>query len=100
RPPPPGVPPPPAATPPLPLLPPGSDVTADTQVPDPRFPAFALPPGDRNAQRGSLSASDDASGVGDLLLRAKYVLLRGRWLDAAAGLGLSLPTGSQDDLQG
>ena len=84
----------------LPLLHTSLDVTADTQVPDPRFPDFRLPSGDANAQRGSRSASDDAFGVGDLLLRAKYVLLRGRWVDAAAGLGLSLPTGSQDDLQG
>jgi len=84
----------------LPLLHTSLDVTAHTQVPDPRFPQFALAPHDPNAQRGSRSLSDDASGAGDLLLRAKYVLLRGRYVDAAAALGLSLPTGSQDDLQG
>ncbi len=84
----------------LPLLYTSLSVTADTRVPDPRFPEFALNPGDKNAKSGSLSASDDAVGVGDLLLRAKYVLLRSDWVDAAAQLGLSLPTGSQSNLQG
>jgi hypothetical protein len=84
----------------LPLLHTRLSVTAKTQVPDPRFPKFALPPGDPNAQQGSQSDSDDSTGVGDLLLRAKQVLLRSEYVDAAAGLGLSLPTGSQDNLQG
>jgi hypothetical protein len=38
--------------------------------------------------------------VGDLLLRAKYVVWRGEPVDVAAGLGLSLPTGRVDDFQG
>jgi hypothetical protein len=84
----------------LPLLHTRLAVTARTQVPDPRFPEFALAPGDPNAQRGSRSASDAATGVGDLLLRAKQMLLRSKYVDAAAQLGVSLPTGSQDDLQG
>jgi hypothetical protein len=84
----------------LPLLYTKLDVTARTRVPDPRFPQFALERGDPNAQRGSRSLSDDAYGVGDVLLRAKQVLRRSPWVDVAAGLGLSLPTGSQDDLQG
>src|SRR5882724_12181553 len=41
----------------LPLLRTSLDVTAHTQVPDPRFPEFALPPGSPNAQVGSRSAS-------------------------------------------
>lgn len=84
----------------LPLLHTKLDVTARTRVPDPRFERFALVSGDPNAQRGSRSASDEASGVGDLLVRAKQVVLRSAYVDVAAGLGLSLPTGSQDDLQG
>jgi hypothetical protein len=84
----------------LPLLDTKLDVTARTRVPDPRFPKFALAHGDPNAQRGSRSASDEATGVGDLLLRAKQVLLRSAYVDLAAGLGLSLATGSRDDLQG
>jgi outer membrane putative beta-barrel porin/alpha-amylase len=84
----------------LPLLHTTLDVTAHTQVPDPRFPHFALPPGNPSAQRGSRSLADDASGVGDLLLRAKYVMLRSRWVYMATQLGLSVPTGSRDDLQG
>jgi len=84
----------------VPLLRTSLGVTAHTQVPDPRFPQFALNPGDPNKQTGIKSLSDDAVGIGDILLRAKYVLLRGDWVDVAAQLGLSLPTGSRSDLQG
>jgi len=84
----------------LPLLRTSLDVTAHTQVPDPRFPEFALPPGSPNAQVGSRSGSDDAVGVGDLLLRAKWVPLRSDWVDVATQLGLGLPTGSRNNFQG
>ena len=84
----------------VPLLQTSLGVTAHTQTPDPRFPQFALPPGNPNAQQGERSLSDEAFGVGDVLLRAKYMLFRSRWVDGAAGLGLSLPTGNQADLQG
>ena len=84
----------------LPLLRTSLDVTAHTQVPDPRFPEFALPPGSPNAQVGSLSASGDAVGIGDLLLRAKWIPLRSNWIDVATQLGLGLPTGSRNDFQG
>src|SRR5438445_2367425 len=84
----------------LPLLRTSLDVTAHTQVPDPRFPEFALPPGSPNAQVGSLSASGDAVGIGDLLLRAKWVPLRSEWVDVATQLGLSIPTGSRNNFQG
>jgi hypothetical protein len=84
----------------LPLLRTSLDVTADTQVPDPRFPEFALPPGSPNAQIGSRSASGDDVGIGDLLLRAKWVPLRSEWVDVATQLGLALPTGSQNNFQG
>jgi hypothetical protein len=84
----------------LPVLRTSLDVTARTQVPDPRFPEFALPAGDPNQQTATLFGSDDSVGIGDLLLRAKYMLARSEWVDVAAQLGLSLPTGSQSDLQG
>ena len=84
----------------VPLLQTSLGVTAHTQVPDPRFPQFALNPGDPNAQTGTRSLSDDAFGIGDILLRAKYVLVRSDWVDAATQLGLSLPTGSRSNLQG
>jgi hypothetical protein len=84
----------------LPLLRTSLGVTARTQVPDPRFPQFALQPGDPNAQTASRSLSDDAVGIGDVLLRTKYVLLRHDRIDVATQLGLSLPTGSRGDLQG
>lgn len=82
----------------LPLLRTSLDVTAHTQAPDPRFPQFTLQNG--HVLQDVKEDSDDAVGVGDLLLRAKYVLARGSWVDVAAALGLSLPTGSSDDLQG
>jgi hypothetical protein len=83
----------------LPLLRTSLGVTAHTQAPDPRFPDFALNPGDIPAI-DVRSLSDDAYGIGDVLLRAKYVLRRTRWVDVAAGLALSLPSGNEDDLQG
>jgi len=84
----------------LPLLRTSLDVTAHTRVPDPRFPEFALPPGNPNAQIGSRSSSGDDVGIGDLLLRAKWVPLRGDWVDVATQLGLALPTGSRNNFQG
>jgi len=70
------------------------------QVPDPRLPQFALPDGDPNAQSHALSTSESSVGVGDILLRAKYVLMRGTPFDLAAGLGISTPTGNPQDFQG
>ena len=83
----------------LPLLRTSLGVTTHSKAPDPRFPQFALPPGE-SFPTDVRSLSDAAVGIGDLLLRAKYVLLRSEWVDVAAGLGLSLPTGDQDNLQG
>jgi hypothetical protein len=82
----------------LPVVRTSLDLTADTITPDPRLPAFVRQDGVRTAAR--LDFSDEATGVGDLLLRAKQVVWRGPRLDVAAGLGLSLPTGSQSDLHG
>ncbi len=81
----------------VPLVRTALDVTADTEVPDPRLPQFAVPAG---PTRGSRSLSDSAFGVGDILLRAKYVLRRERPFDVAAGLGLSLPSGDESNFQG
>jgi hypothetical protein len=44
--------------------------------------------------------SGDAFGVGDILLRAKYLFARDEQLRAAAGLQLRLPSGDEDDFQG
>jgi hypothetical protein len=76
------------------------DLRTRSLIPDPRFPSFALEPGNPLAGREVQSASASSVGVGDLLLRAKYVVWRGEPVDVAAGLGLSLPTGSADDFQG
>ncbi|HWP67596.1 MAG TPA: transporter [Candidatus Limnocylindria bacterium] len=42
----------------------------------------------------------DAFGVGDILLRAKYLLSRREELRTALGLQLRLPSGDEDDFQG
>ncbi|MCK6556409.1 transporter [Candidatus Binatia bacterium] len=76
----------------------GLDVTA--KVPDPRLPQFALPAGSPLTGTRTFSESGSAAGIGDLLLRTKYVLHRFDWVDVAAGLGLSFPTGDDNDLQG
>ena len=84
----------------LPAIRTSLDLEATSVVPDPRFPSFALPPGSDLAGTDVRSASADSVGLGDLLLRAKYVVWRGAPADVAFGLGLSLPTGDADDFQG
>jgi hypothetical protein len=84
----------------VPLLRTSVGVEARTQVPDPRWPHFALPAGDPHARVDVLPASESSEGVGDVLLRAKYVLWRGPPADIAAGLGLSLPSGRAADFHG
>jgi hypothetical protein len=61
----------------LPLLYTSLEVTAKTEVPDPRLPEFTLAPGDPNMAQGRISDSETAFGIGDILLRSKYVLRRG-----------------------
>jgi hypothetical protein len=84
----------------LPLLRTALDVEARTRVPDPRLPAFALSPGDPAAGTSMRAVSDESEGVGDVLLRGKYVLRRGGLVDIAAGLGLTLPSGRVEDFHG
>jgi hypothetical protein len=84
----------------LPVIRTSLDLNTTTIVPDPRFPSFALPRGSPIAGTDLLSASADSAGVGDLLLRAKYIVRRGAPADIALGLGLSLPTGSAENFQG
>ena len=48
----------------------------------------------------STKLSGDAFGVGDILLRAKYLFARSDTLRAAAGLQLRMPSGNEDDFQG
>jgi hypothetical protein len=75
-------------------------VTTRTRTPDPRLPQFALPVGDPDAGAATDSSFDTATGIGDVLVRAKYVVLRDRPVDVALALALSMPTGSKGDLHG
>jgi hypothetical protein len=85
----------------LPLVHTFLGVHGTSTVPDPRLPQFALPEGSPLATQTSIpSVSDSAFGVGDLLLRSKYVLLRERPVDLAAALGVSFPTGNDDNFAG
>jgi hypothetical protein len=84
----------------LPVLHTSLGVTTRTRVPDPRFPTFALPVGSPLAGQAERSLSDSAAGIGDVLLRTKYLVHRGWPVDVALGLSLSLPTGDDDDFQG
>jgi Putative MetA-pathway of phenol degradation len=84
----------------LPVIRTSLDLESTAIIPDPRFPSFALPRGSDIAGTDVLSASATSAGVGDLLLRAKYIVRRGAPADVALGLGLSLPTGDADDFQG
>ena len=76
------------------------DLRTRSLIPDPRLPSFRLMPGNPLAGTNIQSASASSAGVGDLLLRAKYVVRRGDPADVAVGFGLSLPTGRADDFQG
>jgi hypothetical protein len=48
----------------------------------------------------STDIDGDAFGVGDILLRGKYLFAHDERLRAAAGLTLRLPSGDEDDFQG
>lgn len=74
------------------------DLTANGLAPDPRFPQFKLQGGRTFTPRPTSSAG--ATGVGDVLLRAKYLIHDGAPVDVAAGLDLALPSGNEDDFQG
>jgi hypothetical protein len=85
----------------LPLVYTSLDVTGTATVPDPRLPFFTLPPDNPNASQGPIpDASEDAFGVGDLLLRTKYNFLRSTYVDLAALLAVSFPSGDSDNFAG
>lgn len=70
------------------------------EIPDPRLPQFPLPPDSDLRQVRTQKFSDSSAGIGDILLRSKYVLLRERPVDLAVTLGLAFPSGDERDLQG
>lgn len=82
----------------VPLLHTAVDLTANGRAPDPRFPAFALAGG--RTLGFAPSASEHADGVGDVLIRAKYLVYRGAPVDVAASLAIAIPSGREDDFQG
>jgi Putative MetA-pathway of phenol degradation len=95
----------------LPLLATYLKVAVNETVPDPRLPQFMLPdcggpdgppcdPNDIRPTTLNTQAADRAVGFGDLLLRLKYIILRDRPVDLAAGLGVSFPSGNPDNFQG
>jgi hypothetical protein len=53
-----------------------------------------------NGTENDYCESGDASGIGDLVVRAKLGLHRGDSVNLAAGLDLRLPTGKEEDLLG
>ena len=99
----------------LPLLETYLNVKVNETVPDPRLPEFMLrtcdpggqpddpntcKPGEIQPTTINHQAADRAVGFGDLLLRFKYILLRDKPIDLAAGLGVSFPSGNPDNFQG
>jgi hypothetical protein len=100
----------------LPLMETYLKVQVTETVPDPRLPEFMLrdctppdgsaddpntcKPGEIRPTTINRQASDRAVGFGDLLLRFKYILLRDKPIDLAAGLGVSFPSGNPDNFQG
>ena len=67
--------------------------------PDPRAPGNPSCPSCPFTITGQ-PASEASTGVGDLLLRSKYLITRNAPMDLAAGLTLSLPTGARADFHG
>jgi hypothetical protein len=99
----------------LPLLETYLNVKVNETVPDPRLPQYMLrdcnasgpvddpntcQPGEIRPTTINVQAADRAVGFGDLLLRFKYILLRDKPVDLAAGLGVSFPSGNPDNFQG
>lgn len=99
----------------VPLIQTYLNVKVNETVPDPRMPQFMLrectpngPADDPNTCRpGEIrpttinhQASGRATGFGDVLLRFKYVVMRDKPIDLAAGLGVSFPSGDPDNFQG
>lgn len=70
------------------------------QIPDPRLPQFALPPGSPFAEIRERDFAESETGIGDVLLRSKYVLVRESPFDLAAIVGFSFPTGDDRNLHG
>ena len=99
----------------LPLIETYLNVKVNETVPDPRLPQFMLrdcstsgsaddpttcKPGEIQPTMINHQAADRAVGFGDLLLRFKYIVLRDKPVDLAAGLGVSFPSGDPDNFQG
>lgn len=97
----------------LPLIETYLNVKVNETVPDPRLPQFMLrdcgtaaddpnpcKPGEIRPTTINRQAADRAVGFGDLLLRFKYIVLRDKPVDLAAGLSVSFPSGDPDNFHG
>jgi hypothetical protein len=82
----------------VPVLHTSLDLAATGLAPDPRYTDLALPDGRSFTVEPSDSA--DATGIGDLLVRAKYLVHQETPVDVALILGIALPSGDPDDFQG
>ena len=92
----------------LPLIETYLNVKVNETVPDPRLPQYMLPdcstttcaPNQIQPTTINRQAADRAVGFGDLLLRFKYIVMRDKPVDLAAGLGVSFPSGNPDNFAG
>lgn len=82
----------------LPIMFTSLDVRARAELSDTTGRQVHQFPGGTNVQ--TRTVDDDATGVGDLLLRTKYHFMSTNGFNLAGGLSLRLPTGDEDDFQG
>lgn len=84
----------------LPLVRSWLRLDVQSEVPDPRFPEFAVGPDCAFDPPPPITEEESAFGIGDLTLRTKYLLGHIEPVNVAAALSLVLPTGSPEDLHG
>lgn len=85
----------------VPLINVDMDVGARAEIrPSALNPTPAVHQFDPNGEQPTASASDDATGVGDLLLGAKYYWLSEERYDVAGAVRVKFETGDEDDFLG
>jgi hypothetical protein len=84
----------------LPLIQTSFDTGVDALITKTAPPGGAFSPCVTGCGPRTSNLDGSAFGVGDILLRAKYLLSRQEQLRAALGLQLRLPSGDEEDFQG